>query len=544
MNKVSHYLQEHISGEVITSNEIRRFYSTDASIFSIIPNTVVFPRNETDVRKVARFTWQLAERGRIFPITARGAGTDQTGAAIGSGIVLVFPTHMNRILELDVKAGVVHVEPGINYGKLQQTLLTHDRFLPPFPSSMEFSTIGGAIGNNAGGEKSIKYGSTIDYIKSLRVVLADGEVIETKRLNKRELNKKLGLSTFEGEIYRNLDVLIEENQNLIDKLDLPITKNSTGYNLHLVKKKDGSFDLTPLIVGAQGTLGIVTEASLMTELRHATSTLIAIAFDDLNVMEEVILEIRRSPDLPSAMELVDKNLINMVMKHNPNLIKDVISDPVPNFILLVEFDNPAEHVQKRLSKRVLKILKQYQVPYQIETEHDRKQELWKIRNSTVSQLAHNEGPTRPIPIIEDGIVPPDQLNRLITTIYDLFNRNKLPIAIYGHAGDGHLHLRPMLDIRQVGDRQKVFKLMDEYYRLILEMGGSISGENGDGRLRAKYLPLVYGNEVYELFLKVKKIFDPYGTLNPGVKIGKDVDLTTIMRDEYSLSHLFNYLPHI
>ncbi|MCA9328056.1 FAD-binding oxidoreductase, partial [Candidatus Saccharibacteria bacterium] len=166
MSKVAHYLQEHLVGEVMTSADARRYFSTDSSVFMQPPSIIVYPRNENDVRKTTRFAWQLAERGRTIPITARGAGTDLSGAAIGSGIMLVFPAHMNRIVELDQKTGVVVVEPGLNYGRLQQTLQTHERFLPPYPASIEYSTIGGAVSNNASGEKSVKYGVTTDYVKA------------------------------------------------------------------------------------------------------------------------------------------------------------------------------------------------------------------------------------------------------------------------------------------------------------------------------------------------------------------------------------------
>src|SRR5215831_16683482 len=183
MSKVAHYLQEHLVGEVMTSADARRYFATDSSILTITPALVAYPRGENDVRKITRFTWQLAERGRVIPMTARGAGTDQGGAALGSGIIIAFTAHMHRMLELDDKSGVVIVEPGVNYGKLQQALHTHERFLPPFPASLEYSTIGGAVANNASGEKSVKYGSTRDYVRNLRVVLANGEVIDTGRLN-------------------------------------------------------------------------------------------------------------------------------------------------------------------------------------------------------------------------------------------------------------------------------------------------------------------------------------------------------------------------
>ncbi|HUD07168.1 MAG TPA: FAD-binding oxidoreductase [Candidatus Saccharimonadales bacterium] len=545
MNKIAHYLQEHISGEVIASNDARRYFSTDSSIFIMIPAVVVYPMNENDVRKIARFTWQLAERGRVFPITPRGSGTDQTGAAIGSGIILVFPAHLNRVLELDSKTGVVVVEPGTNYAQLQQALFTHDRFLPPYPASADYSTIGGAMGNNAGGEKSLKYGMTIDYVKELRVVLANGEIIETRRLTKRELSKKLGQSNMEGEIYRSLDILIEEDKDLIEKMRLGTTKNTSGYNLGLIKRKDGSFDLTPLFIGSQGTLGIITEATLRTEQRRPNSTLIAALFDNLKIMEEIILELRLLPELPSAIEIVDKNLLEAVNKLNPNLLKNVIKQPFPKFVLMVEFDTDSEHVQKRLSKKVAKLLKDNQIPHQLETDQNRKEELWKIRYSSVAVYTQGDGNSKAVPIIEDGIVPPDKLSKYITAVYELFAKNRTPIAIYGHAGDGHLHLQPLLDLAQVGDRQKIFKIMEEYYKLVVSLGGSITAQHGDGRLRAPFLPLVWGNEVYDLLMKVKLIFDPYRTMNPGVKIGQNVEtLKRMIRDEYKLGHLYDHLPNI
>src|SRR4051812_39166476 len=227
MSKVAHYLQEHLVGEVMAGTDARRYFATDGSILQVAPSLIVYPKNENDVRKTARFSWQLAERGRAIPLTPRGSGTDQTGAAIGSGIIIVFPAHMNRILELDTKANTVTVEPGIIYGKLQQTLHTHGRFLPPYPPSLEYSTVGGAIANNTSGEKSIKYGDTRAFVRGLRVVLANGEVIETGRLSKREFSKKLGLATFEGEIYRSVDTLLEENQGLLEGLNRSgITKNN------------------------------------------------------------------------------------------------------------------------------------------------------------------------------------------------------------------------------------------------------------------------------------------------------------------------------
>jgi len=542
VSKIAHYLQEHLLGEVMTSVDARRYFATDTSIFTLAPSLVVYPRNENDVRKTARFTWQLAERGRVIPITARGSGTDQSGAALGSGIMLVFPAHMNRIVELDPKSGIVVVEPGLNYGRLQQTLHTHERFLPPYPASYEYSTLGGAVANNASGEKTLKYGTTRGYVKALRVVLANGEVIETMRLGKRELNKKLGLSTFEGEIYRAMDALLDENREQLSKMELATTKNAAGYFLNDIKRQDGSFDLTPLFVGSQGTLGIITEITMETELYNPTRDLFMAEFDSLEKAEQAVLALRDMPTMPSAIELVDGQLLELVDRINPNQLKGTVTKPFAKAVLLVEFDD-VDRQRKKLVKKADKILHEHAATVRHEIDPAVQDELWKIRHAAASVVGHSEGHLKAIPVIEDGIVPPEKLAEFMNGIYTLFAANQLQVAIWGHAGDGNLHLQPFLDLSQVGDRQKAFRLLDEYTKLTLSLGGSTSGEHGDGRLRAPYLHSVYGPEIYALFEKIKQTFDPYGTLNPGVKIGVVLDdIKPLVTNDYSLNHLYDHMP--
>lgn len=543
MSKVSHYLQEHLMGEVVDSRDVREYFATDASIFRVLPAFAVYPRNENDVRKTARFTWQLAERGRVLPMTARGAGTDEAGAAIGNGIIISMPAHMNRILELDTKSGDVVVEPGLNYGKLQQTLQTHNRWLPPFPASIEYSTIGGAVANNAAGEKSIKYGSTREYVKGLRVVLANGEVIKTERLAKRELNKKLGLATFEGEIYRSIDGLLDDNSELIEQTVLHVSKNAAGYNLAGIKQKDGSLDLTPLFVGAEGTLGIISEIELETESFSPDTTLLVAYFDSMNEVCQAIDALRKLPKLPSSLELVDRNLLQMAAKINPNQLKDVVEDPLPEAVLLIEYDDSGEGARKKIARQASKILDAHAAKYEVESNANEQERYWKIRHASSLLLTHTENTSTAVPIVDDGIVPADKLREFVSKIYELFKAHRLPVALWGHAGDANLHIQPFFDLAQLGDRQRVFKLIDEYYNLVISLGGSTSGQMGDGRLRAPYLPKLYGAEMYTLFEKVKKIFDPYGTLNPGVKIGVELnDVKPLVRASYSLGHLYNHLP--
>jgi FAD/FMN-containing dehydrogenase len=542
MSKVAHYLQEHMMGEVMTSTDARRYFATDNSILQLAPALVAYPRNENDVRKAARFTWQLAERGRVIPITARGNGTDQSGAALGSGIMLVFPAHMNRILELNTKSNTVTVEPGLNYGKLQQALHTHGRFLAPYPSSLEYSTVGGAIANNVSGEKSFKYGDMRANVEGLRVVLANGEVIETRRLNKRELSKKLGLATFEGEIYRSVDTLLEEQRTDVERLEITGVKNNAGYALNEIKRKDGSFDLTPLIVGSQGTLGIVTEAVLKTEAHNPMATQMLVAFDSLQQLQDCVLELREMSERPSAIEMIDGNLLEQINKLNPNQLGETIKSPFPTALLIVEFDNGDRHL-KKATKTANKIFEKYTSNVEVATEPERQQQLRMLREATGTLLSHNEGLLHAVPIIGDGAVPLDQLRAYLDGIYSLLKSNNIEPAVWGHVGEGNVSFRPKLNLGQVGDRQKVFRLMDAYNKLVLELGGSISGAAGDGRLRTPYLEGLYGPEQYALLAKVKQIFDPYGTLNPGVKFGSSLDdIKEMIRTDYNFDHLYDHLP--
>ncbi len=543
MSKVAHYLQEHLLGEVTTSADARRFFSTDNSIFSVTPSLVVYPRNEHDVRKTARFSWQLAERNRIIPITARGAGTDFSGAALGSGIILAFPAHMNRIIQLDAKSGEVTVEPGLNYGRLQQTLQTHERFLPPYPASLEYSTIGGAVANNASGEKGVKYGPTKDFVQSLRVVLANGEVIVTKRLNKRELNKKLGITTFEGEIYRSLDTMIEENKTLVHNMKLDVAKNTAGYNISDVKHNDGSFDLTPLFVGSQGTLGIISEITIATEPYNPDTTLFLAGFDSVNSVTEAIQDLRHQDRLPSVLELVDGNLLEFIDRLNPNQLKGSLKKPYPRFMLLVEYDDASERQRKKAVKKAKSILSRLAQSYQTETNFDSQARLWKVRHATSSFLSHSEKQLKAIPLIDDCAVPLDRLGELIGGVTKLFAQEQLQLAMWGHAGDGSLHIHPFIDLASLGDRQRAMRLLDTYYSLVTSLGGTTSSQHGDGRLRAPYLEKVYGAEATVLIGKVKSIFDPYNILNPGVKVNVKIDdIKTLMREHYSLNHLYNHMP--
>lgn len=546
MNKVAHYLQEHLIGEVFTSPDTRSYFSTDGSIFRVVPSFVVYPRNENDIRKTARFAWQLAERGRVIPITARGMGTDLGGASIGSGVVVVFPAHMHKVLELDPKSGVVAVQPGANFGKVQQTLHTHGRFIPVYPNAVEYSSIGGAVANNCSGERSGKYGSARDYVKGLRIILANGELIETGRITKRELNKKMGLSSLEGEIYRAIDTLIEENKDIIANLP-PLPKiSSAGYALGEVKRKDGSFDLTPLIVGSQGTLAFISEVVFDSEPFNPETTVMTATFTSRNDALEAAKSLAKMGDSPAVIDFLDRHLLEDVNRINPQLLKEVIETPLPEMLLYLEFDNDSTRRQKHLAKKARKIIENHNGFLAIANEEHDIDRLKAVRDSASTMWTHVEGSARALPVIDDAVVPIDQLATLLGGVDEMMQRyNQAVFAVTGSALSGAIRVLPHLDMSQIGDRQKMFKMIDEYYTLVISLGGSISTDHGDGRLRATMLPNQFGDTAMALFAEVKKAFDPYGILNPGVKTGVTIDeLKPILRSDYSARQNLQHMPRI
>jgi FAD/FMN-containing dehydrogenase len=543
VNKVAHYLQQHLVGEVLTSPDVLRYFSTDESIFEIKPMLVVHPRNENDLRKTARFSWQLAERGRAIPITIKGKGTDQTGASLGNGIVLSMPAHMNKIIELDPKSGVVTVEAGAVAGKVQQTLYTHGRFLPSLSSASEYGTIGGAVANNDAGSSSYKYGPIREFVQGLRVTLANGELIRTGRLSKREFNKKLGLASFEGEIYRSLDKLLEESGEAVEELSNLGERSNVGYAIGDVKSKDGSFDLTPLFVGSQGTLGLISEVVLNTEAHSAQTDLMVLMFVDRAQAWEAIEKINNIKDSPLSIDFIDRSLVSYIQNVNPNLLKSTIRNNVPTTTVFIEIEKIASRTSKKIQKKIRKIVSDLQL--EIEEPQDEEKNAWMVLKDSASLfLGHSETASRAVPVVDDADIPVSKCPEFLDRVDLLMEKSgQKHYAIWGQAGNGVVHTAPLFDVSQVGERQKIFKLMDDYYALVVEMGGSVAGEFAEGRLRGAQLNRLLKPEVIQVLNNVKTIFDPFNTLNPGVKVNVDSEgLKSIIRNNYSLDHQYSHLP--
>ena len=541
MSKIAHYLQEHLQGEVTASPDVRQHFANDASVLQVDPVLVAYPRNESDVRKTVRFAWQLAERGKILPVTARGGGTSTTGAAIGSGVILAFAAHMNQVEQLLVKKRSLVLQPGMTYAVMEQMLRSHGLFLPPSPSLPSHATVGGGIATNIIGEKSLKYGATDQYVKSLRVVLSNGEVIETRPLDKKELNHKLGLQTLEGEIYRSLDKLLEENADFIDRgrQGIKALYNSCGYNIFDIKAKN-KFNLTPLLIGSEGTLGITTEVTIDIKDHNPHTTQVLISLDELGDLYEVLprlLELK-----PSLLDMLNLTAIKQVKNLNHNQLNDVSLREEAPIHLFVEFDDLKESDQKKSLIKLKKIVDKVGAWCEIAKDVKNQERLLKLRDSVSTILIQPQGQARAVPVAEDICVPVDKLVEFMNRAEAIYKEVGLPPAMWGHAGSGVVRMRPVLDLDQTGDRQKLFKLQDGLYAVAVQLGGSISAGNGDGRIRAPYISLQYGEELYQLMLQVKKTFDPHGILNPGVKTASTDEVKRLLRTSYDSGRFADHLP--
>jgi FAD/FMN-containing dehydrogenase len=539
MSKVAAYLQEHILGEVSTNPAILKALGTDASVLEITPEMAVYPRVTNDIRKVARFVFQLAEKGHVIPVTARGSGSDQTGAAIGKGISLVMPAHMNRTFELDSKQKLVRLQPGVNAKALNDALALQGMSIPALPASAAYSTIGGAVANNASGPLSGKYGDMSEWVHQLEVVLVNGDVLQTERLSKRDLDKKKGLQTFEGEIYRNLDNLIEDNKQLIaDKLFSDIRDNVGYSGITKVKRKDGSFDLTPLIVGSQGTLGVVSEMILKAQYVSTQQTSAFITFANKEEARDLLDKFAALE--PAVLEYFDGLLFVEAEKIGKTYPFYNASSSAFEAGVMIGFDDFSDRGRQHKLKKVAKLIEPVEAQITVETTEDAGQ-LFSAREVTSCLVAPAGKENSAPPIVDGAYVPNERFEEFQTAVGALAEKHHVQLPIHTRVLDCIVYTRPVLQMHKVGDKQKIFKLLDEYSALVERHGGHLIGEAGEGRVKARFAHKNIGDDVIDLFTSVKEIFDVHGILNPGVKQPTDLRvLVADLRTNYDTSAFADY----
>lgn len=508
--KIEADLQKLLKGDVRFDAVSRLLYSTAACNYRIKPLGVVAPKDAADVHDLLRYA-----HARGISVTARGAGSSVTGSALGEGVIIDFSRYMNRIIKLDAEAFSAEVEPGVVCGDLNKKLLPCGLFFPPDPSSSDFCTIGGMIGNNASGARSVKYGSTKDHILSLDVAMANGEGFSVKSVSAGQDAFKSIMSDEGdlGHIYRQTLKLILENENAIEEDKPKCPKNSSGYNLNDVLG-EGKFDLNKLICGSEGTLGLVTRAQLaLTNLPEAKATALAF-FYDLKESGIAVNEILKLG--PSIIEIMDNRFMEMMRKRKIDAAR-MLEDGA-EAVLLVEFDGSCRDSVQESLHMMKKSIAGGREPLAFcikeACEPKEQENLWAVRKAAVPMLSSIEGPKRPVPFIEDCAVSPNLLPQFIKGLQDIFADHGVQAAICGHAGDGNLHVRPLLNIKEPSDVNVMRVIAGATCELVANLKGTLSAEHGDGLCRTPFLPAFF-KKTYPLFAKVKKIFDPKGILNPG-----------------------------
>ncbi len=546
MSKIAQYLNEHILGEVTSSKAVRQRFSRDASILTITPELVMFPRVTNDIRKAARFSWQLAEKGHVLPITTRGGGSDQTGAAIGRGIIVNTSAHLNNVIHLGLKDKdrFVHVQPGVTFKNLNDVLNWHGLHVPAYPESAAYSTVGGAVANNAGGPLSGQYGLIGNFVTRLEIVLANGDLIETTRLNKRDFNRKKGLQTFEGEIYRKIDGLIEDNQKLInDKLD-DNERDNTGYGrLSQVRKRDGSFDLTPLLIGSQGTLGIISEIVLKTEYVSKERTIVVAVVESCQAAHDVADALRSLE--PAILETFDGELFNTAKARGKKypFFNVTDSDVSVGAIVYMQLSDFSDSARNRKLKKALKTLDKFNASVVTSTDHEA-EELSAIREVMSSTfIAESSVETYP-PLIDGAQVPANRYDDFIVAVAELAKKHHVKLPLRTRVLDSTVFARAALQLDKLSDKQKMLKLINEYSQIVDKHNGTFIAESGEGRVKANAAYALLDDDVKQLYEQVRVSFDPFGTLNPGVKQPSELkDIVEALRPTYDLSDFAEYSPH-
>lgn len=544
MSELAEKIREQTRGEADDLPDLLDLYSRDASLFKIKPQAVVFPKNTEDIKNLVKFVKEEKIRGENISLTARSGGTDMTGGPLTESVVVNMTKNFNHVIEIG--PDFARVEPGVFYRDFDKATREKSLILPSYPASREICTVGGMIANNSGGEKTLTYGKTENYVEELRVVLQDGNEYIFRALSPAELEEKKKQDNFEGEIYRKISELIENNYDLLRSAKPDVSKNSSGYFLWNVwDKNTGRFDLTKLFVGSQGTLGIVTEAKIKLIKPKTHSRLLVIFLRDLNKLADLTEEVLKFK--PESFESYDDHTLRVAVRVFPDLIKKlkgnffgllwnflpefwmVLSGGMPKLVLIAEFTSDKEEGAYEKAKFAEKGIGGLNMKTKVTKTKEESEKYWVIRRESFNLLRKNVHGLHTAPFVDDIIVKPSQLPEFLPKLYNILDQYKIIYTIAGHVGDANFHIIPLMDLHKTESRKIITELSEKVYNLVFQFKGSISGEHNDGLIRSPFLEKMYGPEVYKLFEETKKIFDPDNIFNPGKKVGGNL--------KYALEHL-------
>jgi len=510
LEDVADDLSKVVRGDVFADILHRAAYSSDASIYQIIPGCVVAPRDAADVAAVVKYAFANG-----IPIAARGAGSGVAGESLCSGIVFDMKRYMNKILSVDDGGAIAVCEPGVVLDDLNNCLADYGRKIGPDPSSSNRATIGGCAANNATGAHSLEYGHMGGYVEGIEAVLADGSIVEFKNNfdPAEEENEKL------ASIAKRCESVLSGSDAVIKKA-MPATKrNRSGYTIAGVCH-NGKIDMARLLAGSEGTLAIFTKITLRTVALPKAKGLLQLEFDSFKKMAQAVPIIVDSG--ASACELMDRTLIDMAIEALPEY-RDILPRNGVVVLVVEHTGETAEQVRKKIEATDSKIGKSA-CGRKIILEPRQQKRLWKSRKDAATLLERKKCGKHPTPFIEDVSVENKNLAKYISGMEKIRKRYDIAMSFYGHAGDGELHIRPYMDLSDPAEVEKMRSIANDVFELAWSLGGTISGEHAIGLVRAAFLRRQYGDEFYGLLRAIKNIFDPNGVMNPGKIISDDADI--------------------
>jgi FAD/FMN-containing dehydrogenase len=588
---VKEEIQKFFKGDVDDSAETLSKYSHDASLLEVRPKFVLYPKDSADVQSIVKWVNYTKKVNPELSITARCAGTDMSGGSIGESIILDFTRYMNHLVKfiddvpkasarIHLEPAAITVQPGMYYRDFEKITLEKGLILPCYTASKSLNAVGGMYGNNSAGERTLKYGKTEDYVLSAKVVFSDGIEYVVKPLNQKELAKKMAEQSFEGEVYKQIYSLIENNKEEIKEAKPKVHKNSAGYyiwNVFYPAVKNSSaflqpavgtfrganslppkspeseqlFDLNKILIGSQGTLGIVTEITfkVLPEIKH--SNLVAVFMNELAPLGRLVDEMLTLN--PETLETYDDKTLALAVKFFPDFLKTkgikgmiklawsfvpefimMLRGGFPKMVLLAQFaGDTEEEVNKRCLQLVEKI-KPFNLKTHITANEAEANKYWDIRRESFALLRKHVKGKRTAPFIDDIIVRPEFLPKFIPELNAILSKYDLTYTIAGHAGDGNFHIIPLMDFSRPDTAKIITELSDKVYDLVLRYHGSITAEHNDGIIRTPYLKQMYGERITNIFKEIKNIFDPKNILNPGKKVPVSGGAGT---KEYIATHL-------
>lgn len=531
-------------GELLDDPVNKEAYSHDASLFEIRPTLIVCPLDSADVQTLITLVAASKDSSPELSVTARSAGTDMSGGAINDSVIVDFNKHFTAIKNVSPTEG--HTQPGVFYRDFEKETLKHNALMPSYPASRDLCTVGGMVANNSGGEKSLEYGKTLNFINELRVVFADGKEYVVRPLQKAQLVKKMAQGDYEGNLYKKLFELIEANYESIQAARPQVSKNSMGYNLWDVWDRDtGIFDLTKLIVGSQGTLGFVTDIKFRLVPTRQYSGLLVCFLKDITPLGEIINKVLTHK--PATFESFDDQTLYLSIRFLPSfrkylgtwglikLLFSLIPDGfmllkgIPKLILMVEFNGDTQEEVNRKIDTLRTDLKPFGMAMERDETAAKSQKFWIMRRQSFNLLRSKVKDKHTAPFIDDLVVNPEHLTEFLPRLRHVIRKYKLNATIAGHMGDGNFHIIPLMKIEDPAEKEKILPAMEEVDDLVLHYKGSLSGEHNDGLVRGPWLKEQFGEEILDLFRDTKHIFDPQNIFNPHKKSDADWD--------YSYQHI-------